>query len=229
MTSARENLVTANRILAKQGVVDGFGHVSIRHETDPSRFVLARSMAPALVTLADLQEYDLSGNPIAENAPRPYLERYIHGEIYRLRPDVMAVIHHHAPSVIPFGATQTRLRPIYHMAGFLAAGVPVFDIRDQAGETDMLIRTQALGAAHASCLGGCVATLMRGHGATVVGTSLQQVVYRAVYMEQNARLQAEAMRLGDPIYLTDREAELAAEANDGQVQRPWDLWATEVA
>ncbi|HET6307942.1 MAG TPA: class II aldolase/adducin family protein [Rhodopila sp.] len=228
MPTPRENLVIANRILARRGVVDGFGHVSIRDEHRPDCFIMARSMAPALVTVDDLMRFDLDANPTDPDAPRPYLERFIHSEIYRLRPDVMAVVHHHAPSIIPFGATKTPLRPIYHMSGFLGAGVPVFDIRCDSGETDMLIRTRELGRAHANCLGPCAATLMRGHGATVVGSSLQQVVYRSVYMEMNARLQADAMRLGDPIYLTEIEARLASATNDGQLQRPWDLWAQEV-
>jgi ribulose-5-phosphate 4-epimerase/fuculose-1-phosphate aldolase len=226
--SLRNDLVIANHILAKHGVVDGFGHVSMRHEQHPDRFILARNIAPALVTLDDLLEFDLDGNPVAPDGPRVYLERFIHSEIYRRRPDVMAVVHHHSPSVIPFGVTGAALRPIYHMSGFLGSGVPVFDIRCDAGDTDMLIRSPALGAAHACCLGAGAATLMRGHGATVVGGSLQQVVYRAVYMEMNARLQADAMRLGDPVYLTEAEAGLAAAAIDGQVQRPWELWVREV-
>jgi HCOMODA/2-hydroxy-3-carboxy-muconic semialdehyde decarboxylase len=226
--SLRDDLVIANHILAKHGVVDGFGHVSVRDENHPDRFILARNLAPALVAPDDLLEFDLDGNPVAPDGPRVYLERFIHSEIYRRRPDVMAVVHHHSPSVIPFGVTAAPLRPIYHMSGFLGAGVPVFDIRCDAGDTDMLIRSPALGAAHAGCLGAGAATLMRGHGATVVGGSLQQVVYRAIYMEMNARLQAEAMRLGDPVYLTEGEARLAAAAIDGQVQRPWELWVREV-
>lgn len=151
--SLRNDLVIANHILAKHGVVDGFGHVSFRDEQHPDRFVIARSMAPALVTLDDLMEIDLDGNPVAPDAPRAYLERFIHSEIYRSRPDVMAVVHNHSPSVIQFGVTGVPLRPIYHMSGFLGAGVPVFDIRCDAGETDMLIRSPALGCAHACCLG----------------------------------------------------------------------------
>jgi ribulose-5-phosphate 4-epimerase/fuculose-1-phosphate aldolase len=224
----REDLVIANHVLAGRGIVDGFGHVSIRHEHHADRFVIARSMAPALVTIDDLMELDLDGNPVAQDAPRAYLERFIHSEIYRRRPDVMAIVHHHSPSVILFGATGVPLRPIYHMSGFLGAGVAVFDIRCDAGDTDMLIRTPALGCAHAGCLGDGVATLMRGHGATVVGSSLQQVVYRAIYMEMNARLQSDAMRLGTVTYLTEGEARLAAATNDGQLQRPWDLWARDV-
>jgi HCOMODA/2-hydroxy-3-carboxy-muconic semialdehyde decarboxylase len=226
--SYRDDLVIANRVLAARGVLDGFGHVSARDPERADRFVIARSMAPALVTLSDLMELDLDGNPVTPDAPRPYLERFIHGAIYRSRPDVMAVVHHHAPSVIPFGATGVRLRPIYHMSGFLGAGVPVFDNQAEVGDSDMLIRTPELGTAHARCLGGCAATLMRGHGATVVGASLQQVVYRAIYMELNARLQADAMRLGEVKYLTEEEARLAAVTNDGQLQRPWELWAKEV-
>jgi ribulose-5-phosphate 4-epimerase/fuculose-1-phosphate aldolase len=226
--SLRDDLVIANHILAKHGVVDGFGHVSVRHEQHPDRFILARNIAPALVTLDDLLEFDLDGNPVAPDGPRVYLERFIHSEIYRRRPDVVAVVHHHSPSVIPFGVTGAALRPIYHMSGFLGAGVPVFDIKCDAGDTDMLIRTPALGVAHACCLGDGAATLMRGHGATVVGGSLQQAVYRAVYMEMNARLQSDAMRLGDVTYLTQAEAQLAAATIDGQVQRPWELWVREV-
>jgi ribulose-5-phosphate 4-epimerase/fuculose-1-phosphate aldolase len=223
-----QDLVIANHILARHGVVDGFGHVSVRHTDRPDRFTMARSMAPALVAIGDLLEFDLDGNPTAPDSPRAYLERFIHSEIYRRRPDVMTVVHHHSPSVIPFGVTGVPLRPIYHMSGFLGAGVPVFDIRCEAGETDMLIRTPALGCAHADCLGAASATLMRGHGATVVGTSLQQVVYRAVYMEMNARLQADALRLGTVTYLSEAEAQLATATNDGQLQRPWELWAHEV-
>lgn len=223
-----EDVVAANRILYDQGVVDGFGHVSARSDKDANRFLLARSMAPGLVKAEDILEFDLDGNAIDARDRALYLERFIHSEIYRRRPDVMAVVHHHSPSVIPFGVTAAPLRPIYHMSGFLGAGVPVFDIRCDAGDTDMLIRSPALGAAHAGCLGAGAATLMRGHGATVVGGSLQQVVYRAIYMEMNARLQAEAMRLGDPVYLTEGEARLAAAAIDGQVQRPWELWVREV-
>ena len=223
----RDEIALANRILALRGVVDGFGHVSTRCADTPDHFLIARSMAPALVRPADVVELDLDGEPVRPDTPTSYVERFIHGEIYRSRPDVMAIVHHHAPSVIPFGATRTALRPIYHMSGFLVGGVPVFDIRCEAGETDMLISTPALGAAHARCLGPCSATLMRGHGATVTGSSVPQAVYRAVYMELNARLQGEAMRLGEVQYLTDDEARNAGTTNDRQVGRPWALWVAE--
>ena len=224
----RDDVAIANRILAMRGIVDGYGHVSARHADDPGRFLIARSMAPGLVTPADIVELDLDGAPTQPDTPPSYIERFIHGEIYKCRPDVSAIVHHHAPSIIPFGATRVPLRPLYHMSGFLGAGVPVFDIRCDAGETDMLVSTPALGAAHARCLGACGATLMRGHGATVVGISLQQVIYRAVYMELNARLQADAMRLGEVQYLSDEEARLAVATNDQQLGRPWAIWTAEV-
>jgi ribulose-5-phosphate 4-epimerase/fuculose-1-phosphate aldolase len=223
----RDNVALANRILALRGIVDGFGHVSVRHDENPERFLIARSMAPALVTPADIVELDLDGAPTQPDTPTCYLERFIHSEIYKSRPDVMAIVHHHAPSIIPFGATRVPLRPLYHMSGFLTGGIPVFDIRCDGGETDMLISSPALGAAHARCLGPCSATLMRGHGATVTGASLPQVVYRSIYMELNARLQADAMRLGEAQYLSDEEARLAVATNDKQVGRPWALWVAE--
>ncbi len=221
-----DELVDANHILFRRGVVDAFGHVSARHPGRPDRFLLARSMAPALVRAADILEFYLDGGPIAADAPRPYLERFIHGEIYRLRADVSAVVHSHAEALIPFGAAaETRLRPIWHMCGFLGEGAPVFEIRDHAGEaSDLLIRDRALGAALARALGAAGIVLMRGHGATLVGSSLRQAVYRAVYAEAGARIQAETHRLGTPIFLTPAEALAAARANDGQIDRAWDLW-----
>jgi len=206
--------------------VDGFGHVSVRHGERPDRFLLARSMAPALVEASDLLTFDLDGNAVGNDPRTPYLERFIHGEIYRARPDVMAVVHSHSPCVIPFGvASGTPLRAICHMSGFLGAAAPVFEIRDAAGPaSDMLIRDRALGAALARSLGSNAVVLMRGHGSTVVGKSVRQAVFRAVYTEVNARLQAEALRLGPVNYLTGEEAANASAANDGQLNRAWELW-----
>lgn len=222
-----EDLVAANHILFDQKVVDGFGHVSIRHPTKTDCYLLSRSMAPALVGPTDIMMFDLQSNPLAGgNGHSPYLERFIHGEIYRKRPDVNAVVHSHSPAVVPFGVVPSvALRPICHMCGFLAHSAPVFDIRNTAGSgTDLLIRNNALGKALAQALGESAAILMRGHGSTIVGRDLRQVVFRAVYTEVNARLQAEAMRMGDPIYLTDEEAAAASATNDGQIGRAWDLW-----
>lgn len=219
------DLVAANRILFDQGVVDGFGHVSARHDKDPNRFLLSRSMAPALVTDADIMEFDLDGTPIDPNGRTAYLERFIHGEIYRLRPDVNAVVHSHSPAVIPFGVSHVLLKPVYHMSSFLGAGAPVFEIRNAGGPaTDMLIRNRELGHALAVALGDRPVILMRGHGSTVVGASTRHAVFRAVYTEVNARLESEALRLGDVTFLNEQEAAKATATNAGQVDRPWELW-----
>src|SRR2546425_4034152 len=163
-----EDLVAANRILVDQGVLDAYGHVSVRHDRDPSRYLMSRSLAPELVTAADVMEYDLESVPVEPRGRSLYLERFIHGAIYKLRPDVLAVVHHHSPSVIPFGVTTAPLRPLYHMSAFLGDGVPVFDIKTAAGEsTDMLIRNPALGRALAQTLAAKPVALMRGHGAVV--------------------------------------------------------------
>jgi ribulose-5-phosphate 4-epimerase/fuculose-1-phosphate aldolase len=229
LTSVLEDLVAANRILFRQGVVDGFGHVSARHPDRPDRFLLARSMAPAQVTLADILEFEFDGSPVDPAGPKPYLERFIHGEIYRARADVMAVVHSHSPSVVPFGVVPSvPLRPICHMSGFIGAAAPVFEIREAAGAaSDMLIRTPGLGAALADKLGPAAVVLMRGHGSTVVGATVRQAVFRAVYTEVNAKLQAEALRLGPPVFLTEGEAAAASATNDGQIDRAWNLWRAE--
>ena len=219
------DLVSANHILANEGVFDGFGHVSVRHDKRDDRFLIARSMAPSMITAQDIVECDFDGNVHDAQNRKSYLERFIHSAIYKVRPDVVAVVHNHSAALIPFGVTGARLRPICHMSGFLGSVTPVFEIRDAAGESsDMLIRSQALGEALAATLGQQAVALMRGHGAVVTGKSLQQVVFRSIYTEGNARLQAEAMRMGEPVYLNEDEARNSAETNDGQVDRPWQLW-----
>jgi ribulose-5-phosphate 4-epimerase/fuculose-1-phosphate aldolase len=226
-----EDLAVANRILFHQRVVDGFGHVSLRHPTRPDCFLLARNMAPALVTAGDIICFGPDGEPLDAQARAVYLERYIHSEIYRARPEVMSVVHSHSASVVPFGVVRdVKLCPICHMSGFLAPAVPVFEIRDTAGPaSDMLIRDRRLGEALARSLGTHAAVLMRGHGSTVVGTSLRQAVFRAVYTEVNARLQMEAMRLGTVTFLTDAEGAATSRTNDGQIGRAWDLWRMQAA
>jgi len=226
VSSAIRELVHANHILFDQGVVDGFGHVSVRHPGQPDRFLLARSMAPALATEKDVLEFDLDGAPVKAGGPAAYLERFIHGEIYRKRPDVVAVVHSHSPAVVPFSVVPgTKLRPIFHMCGFLGAGTPVFEIRDFAGTgSDLLISDSRLGAALAQSLGQGPAVLMRGHGSTVVGSTLRQAVFRAVYTEVGARLQTEAMRLGPVTYLTEDEAIATTNTNNTQIDRAWSLW-----
>lgn len=229
LAETRRELVTASHILAERGVVDAFGHVSARDPEDAGRFLISRSLAPALVGAADLMRIDLDGAPVDDLRPA-FLERFLHAAIYRARPEIMAVVHSHSPSVIPFGIVAgVPLRPTFHMCGFLGEGAPVFEIRDAAGEgSDLLIRSNTLGAALAATLGQQAAVLMRGHGATVVGTTLRQAVFRAVYLEVGARVQLQAAALGAATFLTPAEAAAAAAANDGQVDRAWDLWARAV-
>lgn len=223
-SALREDLVTANHILAREGVVDGFGHVSAR--AGPGHFILARSMAPLLVTSNDILAFDLGSAECTGDTRTPYLERFIHAEIYRARSDVHAVVHSHSPATIPFGAVKgARLQPIYHMSAFLGSGTPVFEIRMLGGHaTDMLIRNRPLGEALAHSLGDSAVVLMRGHGVTVVGSTLRQAVFRAVYTELNARVQMLAMGIGEVEYLNATEAAAATTANDSQIARAWDLW-----
>lgn len=221
-----EDLVAANRILVDQGVLDGYGHVSVRHDRNPARYLMSRSIAPESVAAADVFEHDLDGNaPEAPPGTTLYLERFIHGEIYRARPDVRAVVHSHSPSIIPFGVSRVPLRPIYHMSAFLGGGVPVYDIRARAGATDMLVRDAALGRALAESLGQHPVVLMRGHGAVIVAADLPLAVFRSVYTEMNARLQAQAMALGKSVTFLDAEEARRAEATMAKtVSRPWELW-----
>ncbi len=220
-----ENVVAGNRILAQHGVLDGFGHVSARHPDDANRYLLSRSLAPELVTAADLITYDLDSNAQNDDTRKGYLERFIHGEIYKLRPDVHSIVHSHSPSVIPFASSTVRLRPIYHMSGFLRGETEVFDIRDHFGCTDMLVRNGAQGAALAQKLGTRGVVLMRGHGFVAAGGSVPESVYRAMYTETNASLQQRAISLGGEVqYLNEEEAQLAETTNRGVLERPWELW-----
>lgn len=225
-TGLLADLATANRILFRQGVVDGFGHVSARHDKHPDRFLLARNMAPGLVTPDDIVTFDLDGRALNANGRAVYLERFIHAEIYRARPDVMAVVHSHSVAVVPFSILKgVPFRAVCHMGGFIGICAPIFEIRDIAGDaSDLLIRNSQLGAGVAKVLGDGNVVLMRGHGSTVVGDRLKQAVFRAVYTENNAKLQAEAMRLGPIEPLTAGEADTTARVIDTQVDRAWDLW-----
>jgi len=219
------DLVAANHILVNQGVLDGFGHVSIRDPRNPQHILLSRSLAPALTTAADILEYDLDCNALDDQGRSGFLERFIHCEIYRARPDVQAVVHSHSPAVIPFGTGRTGLRPMSHVAGFLAAGVPVFDIRREFGMTNMLVNDVTRARALVRTLGDKPVALMRGHGDVVVGPSLQIAVYRAIYTETNARMQAQALAMGGPVtYLSREEGEMADVTQQGAVMRPWELW-----
>ncbi len=226
-----DDLATANRILAARGVVDAFGHVSVRHPERSDRFLLARNMPPALVTSADIIEFDLDGNPQNDDGRKVFLERFIHGAIFAARSDVNAVVHSHSPEVVPFSAAKGKpLQPIWHMCGFLGEGVPVYEIRDFAGEaTDLLIRDGNLAGSLAEVLGQANVVLMRGHGATVVGSDLKEAVYRAVYTQMNAEIQMNAHQLGTVTFLTPQEAEATNAAVAPQLGRAWDLWKSQLA
>lgn len=225
-----DDLVAGNRILAKQNILDGQGHISVRHPGRADRFLISRSIAPALVTAADIHEYTLDGDPVA---PPPglssYRERFIHGEIYRARPDVRSVVHCHTPSVLPFADSDLPMRAMYHMAAFVALGVPVFDFRKEAGATDLLVGDGRLGRALARTLADKHAVLMRHHGAVVVANSIPNAVARAVYLDQNARIQLQTMQLGAGrwTYIDPAEAKLRM-ADPNEYGRAWDLWRREL-
>jgi ribulose-5-phosphate 4-epimerase/fuculose-1-phosphate aldolase len=219
-----EDLVAANRILADQGVLDAYGHVSIRHPTNPNRYLVSRAMSPANVTAADIMEFDLDSNPVDQRGRSMFLERFIHGEIYKARPDVNAVIHSHSPGVIPFGVTNVPLRPVMQTAAFLHVGVPVFEIRDAGGVTDLLVRNGMLAKALAATLGDKPVALMRGHGDVVVGPNVKRATIRAVYTEVDARLQAIALGLGGPVNYVSPEEGAMRDKNPGEEGRAWDGW-----
>jgi ribulose-5-phosphate 4-epimerase/fuculose-1-phosphate aldolase len=225
------DLAAASRILAAQGVVDGFGHVSMRHPTAPARYLMARSLAPALVTPDDIIEYDLDSSPCNARGRSSFLERFIHGEIYKARADITAVVHSHSPSVIPFGLIGVPLQAMFHTAAFLAVGVPVFDIAKSFGATDMLVSNAAKGVALAHSMGERDIVLMRGHGSVACGGSLQIAVFRAVYTEVNARIQRWTATLGGgtPVAaLNVEEGRLADVINRTAGMRAWDLWRKQV-
>ncbi len=219
-----EDLVAANRILAGHGVIDAYGHVSVRSPRDAQRFFLARAIAPETVQAEDLLEYGLDGEPVDADRTRDSVtERYIHSEVYRARPEVMAVVHNHSPSVVPFSVTDVPLRALFHMAAFIGEGVPNFEIRKVKKGSDLLIRTPELGRALAKTLAAKPAALMRGHGSVVVGENLQRAVGRSVYLELSARMQMQAMLLSKKITYFDA-AEVKASNPVQDYKRAWPLW-----
>ena len=221
-----EDLVAAYRILAEHGVIDAYGHVSVRADRDAKRYFLSRSLAPEAVTQDDIIEYDLDSNPIDPRGRESVRERFIHGEIYKARPDVGAVVHNHSPSVVPFSVTTVAMRPLFHMAAFVGEGVPNFEIRDAEKGTDLLVKTPYLGQALAKTLGKCPAALMRGHGSVTVGESLPRAVGRSIYLEMSARMQLQAIAIAGPggkiTYLDEREVKASVPTQD--YKRAWPLW-----
>jgi ribulose-5-phosphate 4-epimerase/fuculose-1-phosphate aldolase len=224
-----EDLAAGSRILADQGVFDAYGHISMRHPSHPERFLMSRSQAPALVQADDIMEFDLDGEPCDSQGRPTFLERFLHGEIYRARPDVMAVVHSHSSAVVPFSLVGTPMRAMYHNAAFLAEGVPVFDIREKFGATDMVISDRARGAALADVLADKTVALLRAHGLVIVGPTIQAVVARSIYTETSARMQLQAAILGGPIAaLEAEEGRLADAVNLKTVGRTWELWKKRV-
>ena len=224
--AAVRDVVLANRILANEGILDAFGHVSTRHPANRERYLMSRQIAPVLVQGDDVIVLDLDSNPIAETSAHLFIERYIHGEIYRRRPDVHAIVHSHSPTTIPFGVTGVKMKPVSHMSGFLDPAAPVFEIRDEVKNNDMLVRTPALGKALAATLGDHNVALMRGHGNVIVGGDVKVAVYRAIYCELNARLQLQALQLDSkPRYLSSVEAQNSDATNMKVVGRAWRYWA----
>jgi len=221
-----EDLVAAYRILAEHGVIDAYGHVSVRSERDPKRYLLARSLAPESVTPEDIMEYDLDSNPIDPRGRESVRERFIHGEIFKARPDVNAVVHNHSPSVVPFSVTTVAMRPLFHMAAFVGEGLPNFEIRDAERGSDLLVKTPYLGQALAKTLGGSPAALMRGHGSVTVGESLPRAVGRSIYLETSARMQLQAITIAGPggkiTYLDDQEVRASVPSQD--YKRAWPMW-----
>jgi HCOMODA/2-hydroxy-3-carboxy-muconic semialdehyde decarboxylase len=224
-----DDIVTGSRILADLGIVDGFGHVSARSPSNPAHFLMARSIAPALVTAEDIMEFDENGEAVDARGRSVFLERFIHAEIYRARPDVMAVVHTHSPGVIPFTVSRTPLRPMFHNAAFIAFGSPVWDIAKEFGATDMLVRNNAIGKSLAQALGDKAIVLMRGHGDVAIGSAIKVAVFRAYYTDVNARLQTQALGLGsDVTYLSAEEGAKADAVNMVIMERVWSLWKLRV-
>jgi ribulose-5-phosphate 4-epimerase/fuculose-1-phosphate aldolase len=219
-----DDLVAANRILSDQGVLDAYGHISARDPRNPQRYWLSRSMAPVLVTADDIIEFDLDSNPVRAGENRLFFERVIHGEIYKARPDVMAVVHNHSPSLIPFCNSETRLRPMVGNAAFLGDGVPVFDIRDVDDEGDLNVCNVPQAQALAQALGAEWVVLLRRHGAVAVGESIRQCVRHAIIAERNARQQIEATMLGPVQFLTKSEIAFARRSKPKDSDRGWQLW-----
>ncbi len=223
-----DDLVVANRILANEGILDGLGHISVRSSQRPDRFLLARDLAPALVAAGDLMEFDLDGNATNAQGRLSYQERFIHSAIYKARPEVNSVVHSHVPSVLPFTDSSVPLRPMYHMTGFLLPDVPIFEIRDVEGSAGMLVNNARLGAALALRLGERTVALMRGHGVVVVGPTIPETVSRSIFLDVNARVQAQAIALGGTIrYLSPQDATQPSPGGGppgAYYPRSWPFW-----
>ena len=222
-----QRVVAANRILANEDVVDAFGHVSVRDPRNPRRYVMSHSRSPALIGLEDLLEFETDGTKVNPDDPRrPYGERMIHGAIYEARADVNAVVHHHSYDVVPFSVSTIPLRPIMHITAVIGNEIPVWDIRDDFGDTDLLVRSMEMGRRLAQVLGDNTCLLIRGHGAVVVGADVKQAVMSAVYLQLNALLLAQALAMGEPAYLSPSEVEqsFATTFSPLALDRAWEYY-----
>ena len=220
------DLVVANRILGREGVCDAFGHISVRHPDRPDRYLLSCSRAPELVSADDIMEFELDGSPVDAQGRQPYLERFIHGAVYEIRPEVHSIVHNHATGVLPYSVTETPLRPIQHTFARIGAQIPVWDILDRFGNTNMLVSNVEQGRDLAACLANNVVVLMRGHGCTVTAPTIAEAVLTSVYLQVNAQLQMDAMRLGDVTYLTSGEIEANSQINQPKSgsERAWEYY-----
>jgi HCOMODA/2-hydroxy-3-carboxy-muconic semialdehyde decarboxylase len=231
LADLRRDLAAAYRIVANEGILDAFGHISLRHPENPQRYFLSRSRAPALVEPDDILEYDLDSNPIVAPVTRPYSERVIHGEIFKARPEVNAVCHHHAPSIMPFAISGVPLVPVFHLGAAMGPSAPFWDSRDEFGDTNLLVVKPEEGASLARALGSHSVVLMRRHGATVVGGELRELVFRTLYSAKNAEHQLAAHLLGNVSPLTPGEARMAGELNlaPGPLARAYEYWVRRLA
>jgi HCOMODA/2-hydroxy-3-carboxy-muconic semialdehyde decarboxylase len=225
LEAALEELVTANHILANEGVVDSFGHISIRHPQHPEHYIMSRARAPECIETKDLMEFTLTGDPVDPQGREPYAERAIHGSVYEARPEIMSVVHNHSPNVIPYGVTGTRLRPLMHMAGGMGTDVPIWDSRTRFGDTTLLVTTMDMGRDLASTLHDKRCALMRGHGCVVVGRSVREAVFSSIYLEVNAELQFKAGLLGDITFLSQGEVDAIIKRRSSYTfERAWERW-----
>jgi len=220
-----DELVTANRILAREGVVDAFGHVSVRHPAHADGFCLSRARAPECIEPDDIMEFTMDGTPIDPAGRKPYAERFIHAAVYEARPDVRAVVHNHSPAVIPFAITGTPLRPVMHMCASMGTDIPVWDSRTNFGDTNLLVTAMPMARDLASALGNRPVALMRGHGCVVAGASLREVVFNAIYLQLNADLQLKAAALGKITFLSEGEvAAVMRTRSSFTFERAWEYW-----
>jgi HCOMODA/2-hydroxy-3-carboxy-muconic semialdehyde decarboxylase len=225
LAGLKEDLVTANRILAAEGIVDSFGHVSVRHPDNPKRYLLSRARAPDCIEADDIITYELDGTGVDDRGRAPYRERFIHGAIYEARPDVVSVVHNHSPSTVPFGVTPNRLRPLMHICSHIGHDVPTWDSHSKFGDTDLLVENMAMGRDLAKALGKRPSALMRGHGCITVGNSIQYAVFIAIYLELAAKLQMQAMPMGKIRFLTKGETDkVIARMSPYSLNRAWENW-----